>query len=75
VIDPQWAIEPYRDSAACTACRIEHVLETHNHADHVSGQRAACASDGGAIHIHELADAEYPHGIVHRRLKLSLGRR
>ncbi len=41
--------------------RIEHVLETHNHADHVSGHGRLARSTGATIHIHELAAAEYPH--------------
>src|SRR6476620_5539978 len=41
--------------------RIEHVLETHNHADHVSGHGRLARATGATIHIHELAEAEYPH--------------
>ena len=37
VIDPQWSIEPYLRLSRLHGVRIEHVLETHNHADHVSG--------------------------------------
>ena len=32
--------------------RIEHILETHNHADHVSGHGRLAAATGAAIHIH-----------------------
>ena len=41
--------------------RIGHVLETHNHADHVSGHGRLARATGATIHIHELAEAEYPH--------------
>ena len=37
VVDPQWDVEPYRRLARLHGVRIGHVLETHNHADHVSG--------------------------------------
>ena len=37
VIDPQWSIEPYLRLSRLHGVKIEHVLETHNHADHVSG--------------------------------------
>jgi rhodanese-related sulfurtransferase/glyoxylase-like metal-dependent hydrolase (beta-lactamase superfamily II) len=40
---------------------ITHVLETHNHADHVSGHGRLARATGAQIHIHELAAAEYPH--------------
>src|SRR4051794_18934270 len=36
VVDPQWAIDPYLHLARLHGVRIEHVLETHNHADHLS---------------------------------------
>ena len=37
------------------------MLETHNHADHVSGHGRLARATGATIHIHRLADAEYPH--------------
>src|SRR3979490_1515891 len=41
--------------------RIEHVLETHTHADHVSGHGRLAAATGAAIHIHRLATPDYEH--------------
>ncbi len=61
VIDPQWDIDPYLRLARLHGVRIEHVLETHNHADHVSGHGRLARATGATIHIHELAEAEYPH--------------
>ena len=61
VIDPQWDIEPYLDLARLHGVRIEHVLETHNHADHVSGHGRLARASGATIHVHELAEAEYEH--------------
>src|SRR5690349_12264165 len=61
VVDPQWDIEPYRRLAGLHGVRIGHVLETHNHADHVSGHGRLCRSTGATVHVHELAAAEYPH--------------
>ena len=61
VIDPQWAIEPYLRLSRLHGVGIEHVLETHNHADHVSGHGRLARATGATIHIHELAEAEYPH--------------
>ena len=37
------------------------MLETHNHADHVSGHGRLARATGATIHINRLADAEYPH--------------
>jgi hydroxyacylglutathione hydrolase len=61
VIDPQWDIDPYLRLSRLHGVRIEHVLETHNHADHVSGHGRLARATGATIHIHELAGAEYPH--------------
>jgi hydroxyacylglutathione hydrolase len=61
VIDPQWDIAPYRRLARLHGVRIGHILETHNHADHVSGHGRLARTTGATIHIHELAEAEYAH--------------
>ncbi|MBS1883356.1 MAG: MBL fold metallo-hydrolase [Actinobacteria bacterium] len=61
VVDPQWEVEPYRRLARLHGVRIGHILETHNHADHVSGHGRLAGQTGATIHVHELAAAEYPH--------------
>jgi hydroxyacylglutathione hydrolase len=73
VIDPQWAIEPYLRLSRLHGVRIEHVLETHNHADHVSGHGRLARATGATIHVHELADAEYPHEAFTDGWQLDLG--
>jgi hydroxyacylglutathione hydrolase len=61
VVDPQWDIDSYGRLARLHGVRIGHVLETHNHADHVSGHGRLARATGATIHIHELAEAEYEH--------------
>jgi hydroxyacylglutathione hydrolase len=73
VVDPQWDIDPYRRLARLHGVRIEHVLETHNHADHVSGHGRLARSVGATIHIHELAGAEYEHEPFADGWRLELG--
>jgi hydroxyacylglutathione hydrolase len=73
VVDPQWDIDPYKQLARLHGVRIGHVLETHNHADHVSGHGRLCRSTGATVHIHELAEAEYPHEPLADGWKLELG--
>jgi hydroxyacylglutathione hydrolase len=73
VVDPQWDIDPYRRLASLHGVRIGHVLETHNHADHVSGHGRLCRSTGATVHVHELAEAEYPHEPLAHGWKLELG--
>src|SRR5829696_4007896 len=73
VVDPQWDIEPYLNLSRLHGVSIDHVLETHNHADHVSGHGRLARATGARIHIHELADAEYPHDAFSDGWVLKLG--
>jgi hydroxyacylglutathione hydrolase len=61
VIDPQWDIEPYLQLSRLHGMAIAHVLETHNHADHLSGHGRLARATGATIHIHELAETSYEH--------------
>jgi len=54
--------------------RIEHILETHNHADHVSGHGRLEAATGAAIHIHRDAAPQYAHEPFDDGWELDLGR-
>jgi glyoxylase-like metal-dependent hydrolase (beta-lactamase superfamily II)/rhodanese-related sulfurtransferase len=60
VVDPALAIEQYLEAAAEEQVRIERILETHTHADHVSGHGRFAVEHGLPVAIHPLADAEYP---------------
>lgn len=73
VVDPQWDTEPYRRLARLHGVRIAHVLETHNHADHVSGRGRLARACGATLHIHELAGAEYEHEPFGDGWRLRLG--
>ncbi len=73
VIDPRLDIEPYLELAAYLGVRIEHVLETHNHADHVSGHGRLVAATGATMHIHRDAGAAYGHEPFEDGWELELG--
>jgi hydroxyacylglutathione hydrolase len=73
VVDPQWDIDQYVRLSRLHGARIEHVLETHNHADHVSGHGRLASATGATIRIHELAEAAYPHEPFSDGWKLRLG--
>jgi glyoxylase-like metal-dependent hydrolase (beta-lactamase superfamily II)/rhodanese-related sulfurtransferase len=60
VIDPGFAIEQYLAVAEQEGVRIERVLETHTHADHVSGHGRFALERGLPVAIHPLAEPEYP---------------
>ena len=73
IIDPKFEIEEYLDTAHYLGVKIEHVLETHNHADHVSGHGRLDAATGATIHVHKLAEAEYDHEPFEDGWELDLG--
>lgn len=61
VVDPRWEIEPYLEIAAQYGFRITHIVETHTHADHVSGHGRLAKATGATIDVHEAARVDYPH--------------
>jgi hydroxyacylglutathione hydrolase len=61
VIDPKWAIEDYLELAAQEGFEIAHIIETHNHADHLSGRGRLAEATGARIHVPEGAEAEFEH--------------
>jgi hydroxyacylglutathione hydrolase len=60
VVDPAYAIEQYLEAAEDEGVRIVRVLETHTHADHVSGHGRLALEHGVPVSIHEAAEPEYP---------------
>jgi hydroxyacylglutathione hydrolase len=61
VIDPKWEIEDYLALAREHGLRIAHILETHNHADHVSGHGRLAAATGAPIYVSGDAGVAYEH--------------
>ena len=73
VVDPRFEIDEYLELARYLGVHIDHVLETHNHADHVSGHGRLAAATGATIRIHRLADAAYEHEPFDHGFELELG--
>jgi hydroxyacylglutathione hydrolase len=73
VVDPKLDIEEYLALARYMGVRIEHVLETHNHADHVSGHGRLAAATGATIHINRIAEPDYDHEPFDDGWELALG--
>jgi len=74
VVDPRFEIDEYLELARYLGVHIEHVLETHNHADHVSGHGRLAAATGATIHVHREAAPEYEHEPFDDGWELRLGR-
>ena len=73
VVDPRFEIDEYLELARYLDVHIEHILETHNHADHVSGHGRLSAATGATIHVHALAGASYDHEPFEDGFVLELG--
>ena len=61
VVDPAYRIEPYLEAAEKHGVRIAAVLETHTHADHVSGHGRLALEHGVPVRVHPAAGAAFPH--------------
>ncbi|HYH88467.1 MAG TPA: rhodanese-like domain-containing protein [Solirubrobacteraceae bacterium] len=73
VVDPRFEVDDYLELARYMGVSIEHVLETHNHADHVSGHGRLAAATGATIHIHRAAEPDYEHEPFDDGWELALG--
>jgi glyoxylase-like metal-dependent hydrolase (beta-lactamase superfamily II) len=51
VVDPAPDVTPYLDEAATRDARITHVLDTHVHAEHLSGARELARAAGARLHL------------------------
>jgi glyoxylase-like metal-dependent hydrolase (beta-lactamase superfamily II)/rhodanese-related sulfurtransferase len=61
VVDPQRDVDLYLETAAEHGLRIAHIIETHLHADFVSGHQELAEKTGAAIYLGEGAGATFPH--------------
>jgi hydroxyacylglutathione hydrolase len=59
VVDPAFAIEQYLEEAERRGVRIVRVVETHTHADHVSGHGRLALELGVPVSIHPAAEPEF----------------
>jgi glyoxylase-like metal-dependent hydrolase (beta-lactamase superfamily II)/rhodanese-related sulfurtransferase len=73
VVDPAYAIEQYLDEAEKQKARIVRVLETHTHADHISGHGRFALEHGLPIAIHAAAEPEYASDPLENGQELELG--
>jgi DMSO/TMAO reductase YedYZ molybdopterin-dependent catalytic subunit/glyoxylase-like metal-dependent hydrolase (beta-lactamase superfamily II) len=73
VVDPRRDVELYVEEAAAHGLTIERVIETHVHADFLSGHLELAARTGAAISYGEAADVEFPIERLRDGQRLSLG--
>lgn len=73
VVDPRRDIGVYLDEATSLGVKIERVIETHIHADFLSGHLELAARTGAAISYGSGAEVSFPMEPLRDGQKLSLG--
>lgn len=73
IVDPTEDVQKFLDEAATQGLRIERVLETHTHADHVSGARALAAALRVPIHLPSRSKAQYAHESIADNGRIRIG--
>src|SRR6186713_34340 len=73
VVDPAFAIEQYFEEAAKRDVRIVRAIETHTHADHVSGHGRLALEHDIPVSIHPAADPGYPNDPMPDGTEIALG--
>jgi hydroxyacylglutathione hydrolase len=73
IIDPALETEQYETLLQERGFRLRLVLDTHVHADHISGARALAATHDAALCLHESAQVTYPFRPLADGEELALG--
>ena len=73
VVDPRRDIDEYLNEAAEHGLQIERVIETHIHADFLTGHLELAAATGAVITYSEDADVEFPVESLKDGQRISLG--
>jgi hydroxyacylglutathione hydrolase len=74
VVDPQRDVSLYLDEARAQNLQIRYIIETHLHADFVSGHQELAERAGAKIYLGAHAGATFPHFPVHDGDEIRFGR-
>jgi hydroxyacylglutathione hydrolase len=74
IIDPQRDVQQYLDEAAANNQQIKYVIETHSHADFVSGHIELAEKTGAEIVYGNRANTEFPTRKVKDGDELNVGK-
>jgi hydroxyacylglutathione hydrolase len=74
IIDPQRDVQQYVDEAAANGQEIKYIIETHSHADFVSGHLELAKKTGARIIYGQRANTEFPTLKVKDGDQLQLGK-
>jgi glyoxylase-like metal-dependent hydrolase (beta-lactamase superfamily II) len=73
VVDPRRDVDVYLEEAAAAGLTIRHVIETHLHADFISGHRELAARTGATIYFGHRANAAFPHVALREGDEIAVG--
>jgi len=73
VVDPQRDVGIYLEAARERGLRIAHIIETHLHADFVSGHRELADRTGATIYLGEGSGAQFLHRAVREGDEIGFG--
>jgi len=73
VVDPPYAIEPLLEAAEQHGVKLVRALETHTHADHLSGHGRLALELGLPISIHPAAKVGFSHDPLEDGAEIELG--
>ncbi len=73
VVDPQRDVDEYIAEAQAQGLKIKYVIETHLHADFVSGHRELAARTGAQIVFGEKAAVQFTHRAVRDGEEIKIG--
>jgi hydroxyacylglutathione hydrolase len=73
VVDPAFAIEQYLEEAERRDVRIVRAIETHTHADHLSGHGRLALEHAVPVSIHPAANAQYANDPLEDGAEIVLG--
>ena len=74
IIDPQRDVQQYLDEAEANGQEIKYIIETHSHADFVSGHIELAEKTGAEIVFGQKANTTFPTLKVKDGEKLSVGK-
>src|SRR5262245_42965460 len=73
IVDPSIETEQYAELLRERDFRLRYAIDTHVHADHVSGARRLAETYGAEVCLHESADVAYPFRPLRDGEELPLG--
>lgn len=73
IVDPSIDVQQYAELLRERNFRLRYVIDTHVHADHVSGARTLQTAHGAEVCLHESAQVAYPFRPLKDGEELALG--